>query len=113
MGRWIPRLIGLLLVILACSSFFTPISSVQRLMKRLEYLGYDMQLRASALSLDSSKTVGPVVIVDIDDKSLSIEGHWPWSRRLLATLLNEVKANGASVVAFDIFFSEPAENIHL
>ena len=52
-------------------------------------------------------TQRPVVIVDIDDLSLSRLGQWPWPRTRLADLITELAKLGALVIAFDIVFSEP------
>lgn len=52
------------------------------------------------------KAVRPVVIIDIDEKSLSKYGQWPWPRTRLAELLDRLKASGAGVIAFDIAFPE-------
>jgi adenylate cyclase len=48
----------------------------------------------------------PVVIVDIDEKSLGKIGQWPWPRTRMADLVNRLAQLGARVVAFDIVFSE-------
>jgi adenylate cyclase len=53
------------------------------------------------------KTVRPVTIVDIDDKSLAKFGQWPWSRNQVADVIINLTELGAVVVAFDIVFSEP------
>lgn len=47
------------------------------------------------------------VVVDIDEKSLSELGQWPWPRYRIARLLEGVQKLGASVVATDMVFSEP------
>jgi adenylate cyclase len=49
----------------------------------------------------------PVRIVDIDERSLAELGQWPWSRKVLARMVDELNALGAAVVAFDIIFPEP------
>lgn len=49
----------------------------------------------------------PVRIVDIDERSLAELGQWPWSRKTLARLVDELNTLGATVVAFDIIFPEP------
>jgi adenylate cyclase len=49
----------------------------------------------------------PVRIVDIDEASLKKLGQWPWSRAVLAKLVNNLTDLGAAVVAFDIVFPEP------
>ena len=53
------------------------------------------------------KTARPVRIIDIDDRSLAKYGQWPWPRTRVAELVNALTKLGASVIAFDILFSEP------
>lgn len=53
------------------------------------------------------KTIRPVTIVDIDDKSLEKLGQWPWPRTKIADLVTELTRLGAVVIAFDAVFSEP------
>lgn len=47
-----------------------------------------------------------VVIVAIDDASLEKLGRWPWSRAVIAQLLDRLVAANAAVVGFDIIQSE-------
>ena len=54
-----------------------------------------------------AKTVRPVTIVDIDEKSLAKLGQWPWSRTRIADLITSLTKLGAVVIAFDIVFAEP------
>lgn len=54
-----------------------------------------------------TETTGEVVIVDLDDQSLSRYGQWPWPRVLLAFLVERLFGMGADVVAFDVVFPEP------
>ena len=49
----------------------------------------------------------PVVIIDIDEASLSKYGQWPWPRTLLAKLVQNLMTMNAALVAFDIVFAEP------
>ena len=46
-------------------------------------------------------------IVDIDEKSLSVIGQWPWPRTTVRDLLLELTSKGAAAVAFDVLFAEP------
>ena len=48
----------------------------------------------------------PVVVVDIDEKSLLNLGQWPWPRTFLAQLVDNLTANGAAVIGFDMLFAE-------
>ena len=43
-----------------------------------------------------------IVIVDIDTKSISKVGIWPWPRHRYAILFDELRAAGATDIAFDI-----------
>ena len=46
----------------------------------------------------------PVVIIDIDDRSLAEIGQWPWPRNQLAKLTDQAYA--AAALGFDIVFAE-------
>ena len=52
-------------------------------------------------------TQRPVVIIDIDEKSLKAIGQWPWPRTRIADLVTRLTQMGALVVAFDVVFAEP------
>src|SRR5262249_5884914 len=52
-------------------------------------------------------TQRPVVIVDIDEKSLKTIGQWPWPRTRIADLVTRLTQMGALVIAFDVVFAEP------
>jgi adenylate cyclase len=53
-----------------------------------------------------TKPSGRVVIVDIDEASLSAIGQWPWERDTVATLLQKIAAGGAGVIGLDMVFAE-------
>jgi adenylate cyclase len=53
------------------------------------------------------KTARPVVIVNIDEKSLAKFGQWPWPRTHVADLITNLTRLGAVAIAFDIMFAEP------
>ncbi|EKD74041.1 MAG: hypothetical protein ACD_45C00101G0001, partial [uncultured bacterium] len=112
MNKYIPRIIGFLLVCVALWCFMTSTPTIRHFINRLEYLGYDVQLRTQALThANTASQISPVVVVDIDDRSISKEGHWPWPRSKLARLVDQLKEKKAALVVFDIFFSEPQSNI--
>jgi adenylate cyclase len=54
-----------------------------------------------------AKTVKPVTIVDIDEKSLAQLGQFPWPRTRIADLVADLTRLGAVVIAFDVIFAEP------
>lgn len=73
---------------------------------RIEMSSYDLRLN---LTLPHSHDAR-IVIVDIDEKSLAEEGHWPWSRNKLALLINNLFRHRAAVVGFDVVFAEKDES---
>jgi adenylate cyclase len=73
-------------------------------LERLDAWIYDARLLAQA-----QPTPHPdVVIVDIDEKSLSAFGRWPWTRGLLAGLMERLTQDQqVAAVGFDMVFAEP------
>lgn len=47
-----------------------------------------------------------VVIVDVDERSLSAIGQWPWRRDVVGNLVGRLRSLGAAVIALDIVFAE-------
>ena len=57
--------------------------------------------------LPREATEPPIVVVDIDEASIAELGQWPWSRRVIAAIVDRLHALGAASIGFDIVFSEP------
>jgi adenylate cyclase len=51
-----------------------------------------------------------VVIAAIDDKSIDRLGRWPWSREVLARLIERLGQAGAELIFLDIILSEEEKN---
>ena len=49
---------------------------------------------------------GNIVVVDLDDKSLKQIGQWPWSRNVVAKMLENLSKAGVGLIAFDVVFAE-------
>ena len=49
----------------------------------------------------------PVRVIAIDDPSLAAVGQWPWPRTVMAQIVDQLTALGASVVVMDVFLAEP------
>jgi HD-GYP domain-containing protein (c-di-GMP phosphodiesterase class II) len=64
---------------------------------------YDTILRSAG----TDPPGGQVTIVDIDDRSLSAIGQWPWRRDLVGRLIGRLRDLGASAIAVDLIFAEP------
>ena len=56
------------------------------------------------ISPRQSQTKDNILILDIDEKSLSEIGQWPWSRSVLSELVDQTNLSAA--LAFDIVFAE-------
>lgn len=110
MKKRIPIFLGLLFVFLAIWVLITPNKSIGNVVERLDNIGYDLQLRTRVLT-ENIQPKSPVAIIDIDEKSLKAEGHWPWPRNKIAELITQLKKQGAVVIAFDIVFPEKENNI--
>ena len=49
----------------------------------------------------------PVVIIEIDDPSIAEIGRWPWSRQVLAWLVERIAAARPKLICLDLLFTEP------
>ena len=95
---YIPFVCGLLSVavlVRAVDPFFV---------RALRLIAFDTYQQLAPLPVDPAL---PVRVVDIDEKSLSVIGQWPWPRTAMAQLLTTLAAGGASAIAFDTLFTEP------
>ena len=67
----------------------------------------DRELYDSRQRLATPVADGRIVIVDIDERSLTEQGRWPWDRAKMAALTDAlVERGGAAVVGFDVVFAE-------
>lgn len=48
-----------------------------------------------------------VAVIDIDEASIARLGQWPWSRQVIAGMVERLSALGVAAIGFDIVFSEP------
>ncbi|MBF0255465.1 MAG: adenylate/guanylate cyclase domain-containing protein [Gammaproteobacteria bacterium] len=101
-------LLGLLVLIGSFSFYALDIGWVNDLRERMEWMAYDLRMRATGL--DAAIVDSRVIVLDIDDDSLEQLGRWPWSRTQMAELIAKLTEAEAAVIALDIFFSEPERN---
>ena len=80
---------------------FLPIFNPLQIFTSLQNYSFDSFQRILPREVYSED---PVVIIDIDDRSLAMIGQWPWSRDQLANLTNQAYAS--AVLGFDIMFAE-------
>jgi CHASE2 domain-containing sensor protein len=72
------------------------------LLTQLDYRVYDAMMRWS----QNDQATGRVVIVDVDERSLSAIGQWPWRRDVIGRLVGRLRELGARVIALDVLFAE-------
>ncbi|MCC7410919.1 MAG: adenylate/guanylate cyclase domain-containing protein [Gammaproteobacteria bacterium] len=70
---------------------------------QMENLAYDARVVVTTKSEPDDR----IVIVDIDERSLTAEGRWPWPRDKIASLVEQLfEKYQVAVVAFDVVFAE-------
>ena len=94
-------------LILLCGLVPTLVTAVLSLYRpaslaNLEYSAYDTVVRTVA----TRPPGGRIVIVDVDERSLSAVGQWPWRRDIVGRLIGRMRDQGASAIALDIIFAE-------
>src|SRR5256885_11667790 len=72
------------------------------LLRRLDDSTYDVLLR----SAHARPPAAGVVIVDVDERSLTAVGQWPWRRDVVGRLIARLKDAGAAVIPPDTIFAE-------
>ncbi len=70
--------------------------------KSISYISFDLYQKTFPLKKQDSS----VVIIDIDEKSLSKFGQFPWSRSVFAKIIDKVHATEPKAIGFDVFFTE-------
>ncbi len=69
---------------------------------RWDHTVYDSQLR-----FWSRPAPDNIIIIAIDEDSLSQFGRWPWSRQVHAHLLKKISEEHPRAIAYDVIFAEP------
>ena len=73
------------------------------LLGRIELAVYDRLLTAAPLRPPSDR----LALVEIDERSLSAIGRWPWSRDRIARLVDRLRVMGVAAIGLDVIFAEP------
>lgn len=71
----------------------------------LELKSLDLRMISRGVGTPGEETL----IAAVDEKSLSELGQWPWSRTVIARLIDTLREYGAKAVGFDVVFAEPDE----
>ncbi len=96
LALWLALLFSFLFIILAFVQF-GPIES-------LELTTYDWRMRRRAAG---PETKTDIVLVDIDNDSITNLGRWPWPRSRLAKVVDRLKDHGAAFIGLQILLPEP------
>lgn len=72
------------------------------LLQSLERKAYDM-----GVGMASRQPSDKVAVISIDKQSIDNIGRWPWSREIMADMVEKLAAAKAKVIATTIFYSEP------
>src|SRR5262245_26238537 len=96
--RRIVMLCGLVpTVVVAFLSLYRPAA-----MASFDFGVYDMLSRALPTRIPSDR----IVIVDVDERSLTTVGQWPWRRDVMGQLIDRLRDAGSEVIALDVVFAE-------
>lgn len=122
----VPILLGLAFTGSCAVAYIAQTEWMEQFFKRLDYLLYDIRYslvprlaladyQASAdegiqRSGQDDSTETPILIIDLDEESLSAQGRWPWSRHKMDALVAAVQASGVLMLGFDVLFAEPERN---
>lgn len=90
-------------ILLLCVVLVVVYGAWRQWMLPMDRLLYDT---FSSLSFDA-KQPDDILIIAIDEYSVSELGRWPWERQQHARLLEQLHTSGAGPVLFDIIFSDP------
>ena len=94
-GLWIGLIVAVVLSLLHLMNF--------KLFEILEEKALDLQF-----NIRGPITPGPeTVIATIDEKSINRLGRFPWPRSTWGRIVDRLTEEGAKVIVFDVFFSEP------
>ncbi len=76
------------------------------LLRSIEAWSYDVRVSLRA----NPKPSDQIVIVGVDEESLTRIGRWPWPRSVIGELLDILRESGAKVIGVGFVFSEPDQN---
>jgi CHASE2 domain-containing sensor protein len=84
-------------------SFFVAICMYLSFMTFSPFEKLEKQIYEIEMRLDTPRNPGEskVAIVNIDDKSISKLGQWPWPRHIIAEMIKILKSNGAKFIGID------------
>lgn len=91
-------IMGMVIALIAAASVMLDLEPLHS----LDRISYDIMLPG----LDKNPANTSVIILDIDEKSLTKNGQWPWPRFQIARMLKKVLEGKPKSVGIDILFPE-------
>ncbi|MGQ0627609.1 MAG: CHASE2 domain-containing protein [Phycisphaerales bacterium] len=99
MARWQSR-VGFLATAVVLFAF------VQGYTDRFEWITLDW--RANYFAKANAQPSDKIALVGIDDVATQTVARWPWPRRMLAEVIDELRIAGTRVVALDLLLDDPS-----
>lgn len=101
MKRYLIRVFSSLLLVLVLVLHILRVIDIP-LVKEFENLLYDTRVVLTAPGGQDEQ----ILIIALDETSMEVEGHWPWTRDKLALMMDQLFAYGVALVGFDAVFPE-------
>ncbi|MBI2789553.1 MAG: CHASE2 domain-containing protein [Elusimicrobia bacterium] len=101
-GRLLDAAMGFVLTLFVAGSYYYRLP----LLESVEFKAYDLRAK-----LRQNLNPPPeIVLVAIDDDSISQLGRWPWPRTRMAEAIDKLRAAGPKVIGLNVLFSEAEQN---
>ncbi len=104
-GLLIDAGVGLVLTLLLTASYLRQ----WPLMASVEFRAYDLRAKLR----QTLKSPDEIVLVAIDEESISQLGRWPWPRTRLAAAVDRIAAAHPKAIGLNILLSEPEQSMGL
>ncbi|OGR93425.1 MAG: hypothetical protein A2V88_05860 [Elusimicrobia bacterium RBG_16_66_12] len=101
-GFAVDAVVGLVLTLLVAGSYLTG----ESFLAGVEFKAYDLRSKLR----QTLKSPEEIVLVAIDDESISQLGRWPWPRTRLAAAVDLIAAAGPKAIGLNVLFSEPEQS---
>ena len=100
-NKKLDRVIGVIIILIFVAFSFAGLSSFGQMERKI----YDIGIK---FAMVNGQNINKIVLIDIDDKSMGRLGPRPWSRGLIADMIELLNRNGAKLIGLNISFPEKA-----
>ncbi|MFC1821251.1 CHASE2 domain-containing serine/threonine-protein kinase [Thermodesulfobacteriota bacterium] len=102
-SSYLDQVIGIIIILIFAGFSYKGVSTLDRIE------GYFYDIGQGLVSVEKSGA-GNIVLIDIDDNSLKRIGAWPWSRSVLAEMIDKLDRSGAALIGLNIPLSAAEAN---